>query len=172
MTRIWCLFLLATSNLPAQSSEQTLQLLLQELRQFRQEIRGMSLVSQRVQILLYRVQVQDEAARKATQRYEQANSKLREAERVLAEQTGSLKMAEEKLASSQNPALRASLEEAVQQLKRSIEIWFRDKNGYQEAEATAGSALKAEQAKLSELQQRLDQLEQQLANYAMPPPAK
>jgi hypothetical protein len=120
---------LAVSTVPAQSNDQTLQLLLQELREFRQEIRGMSLVSQRIQILLYRVQLQDEATRKATQRYDQANVKLRDAERALAEQTNGLKMAEEKLASLQNQSMRGSLEEAIQQLKRSIEIWSRDKNG-------------------------------------------
>jgi hypothetical protein len=161
---------LAVSTVPAQSNDQTLQLLLQELREFRQEIRGMSLVSQQIQILLYRVQLQDEATRKATQRHDQAIVKLRDAERALAEQTNGLKMAEEKLASLQNQSMRGSLEEAIQQLKRSIEIWFRDKNGYQAAEVTAGSDLKAEQAKLSELQQRLDQLERQLANYSAAPP--
>jgi hypothetical protein len=79
-------------------------------------------------------------------------------------------MAEEKLASLQNQNIRGSLEGAIQQLKRSVEIWSRDKNGSQATEVTAVSDLKAEQAKLSELQQRLDQLERQLANYAAAPP--
>jgi hypothetical protein len=172
MTRVWCLLLLTAPFLSAQSGEQTLQLLLQELRQFRQEIRGMSLVSQRIQILLYRVQLQEEATRRATQRHDQANAKVREAERVLAEQTGSLRTLEEKLAALQNPNERASLEHAMQQLKRSVEVWARDKDVYQVAELTAGSDLKVEQGKLSELQQRLDQLEQQLTNYAAPSPAR
>lgn len=143
---------LAPSTAFAQSTDsQTLQALLQEIRQIRNDLYGMTLVAQRVQILLYRIQLQEDAARRTALRYDQ-------------------KAAEERLSSLQNPNERAPHEEVAREMKRRAEMWSAEESSYRAAEAAAGSDLRNEQLKLLELQQRLDRLEQQLENY--PRPAK
>ena len=173
MIRLACLFLLTLTTMPAQTAESpTLQALLQEIRLLRQDLYGMTVVAQRVQMLLYRVQLQDDAMKKATQRYDQVNAKLKDAERNHAEAVNALKAFEEKLASAQTPNERGALEEAVREMKRRVNMWSQDESGYRAAESAAGSDLRNEQAKLLEFQQRLDRLEQQLENYSPAPSVK
>src|SRR5262245_871002 len=173
MTRIACLFLLASIAISAQSSDSsTLQAVLEELRQLRRDLYGMTLVAQRVQILLYRIQLQDDAMKKASQRYDQTNAKLRDAERNRSEAANGLKMAEEKLVSLQNPNERGQLEEVVREMKRRVEMWSHEESSYRAAETAAAGDLRAEQAKLAELQQRLDLLEQQLESLSTIPARK
>ena len=47
-------------------------------------------------------------------------------------------------------------------MKRRFEMWSNDESGYRANEPTAASDLRNEQAKLYELQQRLDTMERQL----------
>jgi chromosome segregation ATPase len=171
MTRIACFLLLASTTMPAQSSDsQTLLALLQELRQLRQDMYRMTLGAQRAQILLHRIQLQDDATKKTIQRYEQTNARFRDAERAHAEAVSGLKAAEEKLASLQNPNQRGELEALVQEMKQRVEMSSREESGYRAADVAAGGDLRTEQAKLSDLQQRLDRLEQQMEATLRPSP--
>lgn len=166
MTRFMC-FLFLTATAAAQPNDsQTLQALLQEVKQLRQDMQGMTLVAQRVQILLHRIQLQDDLTKKAAQRYEQASARLKDAERAHSGAANEMSRAEEKLASLQNPTERKPLEEFVNELKRRVEMWSNDEARYRAAEVASGSDLKGEQAKLFELEQRLDRLEQQLESYS------
>jgi len=159
--------------MPAQSSDsQTLAALLQQLRELRQDLHGMTLVAQRVQILLYRVQLQDDAAKKAALRYDHASAKLKDAERNRMEAVSGFKAAEDRLPSLQSPTDRKAGEEVVREMKRRVEMWSAEESSFRAMEVAAGNDLKAEQAKLLELQQRLDRLEQQLEQYALTPAAK
>jgi chromosome segregation ATPase len=172
MIRTACAFFLAATGMLAQSSDpQTLQALLQEVRQLREDVRAMTLVGQRVQILLYRVQLQDDATKKAAQRHDQANEELRAAERNRLEGANRLKAAEEKLAALRDQSHREAIEDEVREMKHRFEVWSRDETTYRDAEIAADNELKAEQAKLVDLQQRLDRLERQLESYA-PAPGK
>jgi chromosome segregation ATPase len=159
----WLVFAAASTILAQQPADsQTLQALLQEMRQLRQDLNGMTLVGQRVQILLYRIQLQDDVTKKAAQRYDQANAKVRDAERNRTEAVSSLKATEDKIAAARDQNERDRLESIVRELKRRIEMWSNDEAGYRAAEGAAGTDLRTEQAKLSELHQRLDRLEEQL----------
>jgi hypothetical protein len=173
MTRLASLLILVSITMPAQSSDsQTLAALLQQLRELRQDLHGMTLVAQRVQILLYRVQLQDDAVKKAALRYDQASAKLKDAERNRMEAVGGFKTAEDRLASLQNPTDRKAGEEVVREMKRRVEMWSAEESSFRAMEVAAGNDLKVEQAKLLELQQRLDRLEQQLEQYALTPAAR
>ena len=171
--RLFLVSLLAAFPALSQSNDsQTMQSLLQELRQIRQDLHGMTLVAQRVQILLYRIQLQDEATRKALLRYDQVNSKLKDAERNRVEAARLLKDAEEKLSSAQNPNERTSLEEVIREMKRRSEMWSAEESSFRGLEATAETDLRTEQTKLLELQQRLDRLERQLESFGQPGQAR
>ena len=71
---------IALGQTPPAESE-TLRSLLSEVRQLRQALQTTTVTSQRIQITLYRLQVQVLAAAQATQRLDQARSKVAEAER-------------------------------------------------------------------------------------------
>jgi hypothetical protein len=136
--------------------------LVQELRQLRQEIRGMTVAGQRVQILLHRLQWQDEATKRAVQRQSYESARLKEAQRAQTEASTSMKTVNEQLASLRDPAERSNLERVVGELTRRIETATRNEANFREAEVAAAADLAREQAKLTDLQQRLDRLEQQL----------
>ena len=78
-------------------------------------------------------------------------------------------MAEEKLVSLQNTNQRRELEEVVREMKRRAEMWSQEESSYRAAETAAATDLRTEQAKLAELQQRLDRLEQQLESLSTTP---
>ncbi len=143
-----------------------LQALLDELRQVRQEIRGLTLIGQRAQILLHRVQLQDEVTKKAGQRYEQASGRLRDTERGHAEVAARLKAVKEKLTASTNPSDRAAAEDLVRELEGRVEALSRDEAAFRAEESAARSDFRTEEAKRGELQQRLDRLDQQLESYS------
>src|SRR6266850_5103112 len=73
----------------ALSVDSVMQSLLAEVRLLRQDLQAVTVTAQRVQIVLYRLQVQESAIARATQRYDQARAKLADAEasrnRVVAE---------------------------------------------------------------------------------------
>jgi hypothetical protein len=128
----------------------------------------MTLLAQRVQLLLHRVQLQDDATKKAKERHDQISAQLKDAERNRSEATNGLRAAEEKLGLAQNANQRGELEEFAREMKRNVERIAQEESGYRAAEVTAVSELRTEQAKLSELQQRLDRMEQQLESAASP----
>lgn len=154
----------------AQSSDsQTLAGILQQVRELRQDLHGMTLVAQRVQILLYRAQLQGEAVKNAALRYDQVAAKLKDAESNRVGSMNAFKEAEERLAALQNQSERKAAEEVVQEMKRRLEMWSSEESSFRTAEVAASSDLRTEQAKLLELQQRLDKLERQLEEYAVAP---
>ncbi len=169
MIRIAALLLVTSGTLVAQNADsQTLSAILAEIRQLRQELAGTTVAAQRVQILLYRLQLQRDAVKGAIQRHDEAATKARDAEKARLRVTNDLKNIEEKLPSIGNDMERHALEEHAREVKRSVEIWTSDEADLRAVEIAADSDLKREQATLADLQQRLDQLELQLQNYSMP----
>lgn len=102
------------------------------------------------------------------QRHDQAVAKVKDAERFLSDATNGLKAAEEKLALIADDNQRPAVEAQAREMKRRVEMWTRDEGDLRALEITADSELKREQAALADLQQRLDQIELQLQNYATP----
>ena len=170
MRRIASLLLLTSAALFAQSNDsQTLQAILQELRQLRNDLAGTTVVAQRVQILLYRLQLQGDAVKNAAQRHDQTVAKVNDAEKARLDAANGLRTLEEKLASlGGNDSQRRAIEAQVSEMKRRVEMWTHDESDRRAAEIAVGSDLKREQAMLADLQQKLDELERQLQSYAAP----
>ena len=66
----------ALCQTPAKESD-TLQSLLMEVHQLRQDIEAMTVASQRVQIALYTLQMQDAAVARTTQRLDEARNRCK-----------------------------------------------------------------------------------------------
>jgi chromosome segregation ATPase len=156
---------------PAQEPD-ALRALLVEVHLLRQDIQAMTVASQRVQIALYSLQMQDTAVARATERLDTVRNKCRGEEvnrQHMASEVQRLEkgLGEAETAPSNVPgappadevkALRARLSE----LKTGLEAQTAEEQACQAAEAEASSSLRNNQAKLAELQDRIERLDKAL----------
>ena len=118
-------------------------------------MQGMAIVAQRIQLVLYRTQMQEVIRKRAAERFDRASMSLKQLELRHTEAVNSLKKAQEE---PRNPRL----EMQIRYLKDQLETLARVEPEIRTEELAAGFELKTEQAKLSDLQHQLGQLEQQL----------
>src|SRR5580693_4067332 len=96
----------------------TLQALMLEVHQLRQDIEAMTVASQRVQIALYALQMQDAAVARAAQRLDSARDRRSGAEAHRDRTASAIQGLEDKLASGTPPQAEAKeLQGALSQLK-------------------------------------------------------
>jgi hypothetical protein len=153
----------------APSLDATMQSLLAEVRLLRQDLQAVTVATQRVQIVLYRLQVQQSAVAGATQRYDEARAKLGNAESARNRIAAEVKRAEDFRSATQDPNVRKSLEERLREMKASVEMWIADEPPLRARENEALGQLRAEQSKLSDLQGLLDKLDKTLETFDRKP---
>jgi chromosome segregation ATPase len=144
------------------TDSQTLQALLAEVRQLRQDLRTTSVSIQRAQILVYRVEVQEAAVARAAHQLDDSRSKLIEVKnnrKSLAEQ---IKVIEDSQSRRENLVEQKEIEDALPRLKARLEMLGSEEQQGQARETEAEDQLRIEQAKLSGLQDQLDQLDKVL----------
>ena len=106
----------------ATADSQTLQALLAEVRQLRQDMRVATLAAQRVQILIYRVQAQEAVVRHSQDRADENRSKLSQIRFEQKRQATWIKEAEGRLDRSEtSQAERKEIEQTISQLKAGLE---------------------------------------------------
>jgi chromosome segregation ATPase len=137
----------------------TLQALLVEVHQLRQDIEAMTVASQRVQIALYALQMQDAAVARAAQRLDDARNRRSGAEVNRDHTASAIQGLESKLSSG---TLGEGLKEELSQMKSQIEPQTAELQTLQAAEAEASSQLRNEQAKLADVQDRIERLDKTL----------
>lgn len=157
MIRITRIFFLLSYTVYAESSDSlTLQTLLQELRELRQDMQGIAILAQRVQLLLYRTQLQEEIRKRAAERFDQAKMAVKQLEFQRTETVNNIRTAQDEAAK------HPSAEAQVRYFKIQLETLISVESQSRTEEMSAGLDLKVEQAKLADLQHQLDRLEQQL----------
>ena len=141
----------------------TLQALLAEVHQLRQDIEAMTVASQRVQIALYSLQMQDAAVARAAKRLDDARSKCSEVSANREHTASEIQRMESALASGTlGPAETRELQSRLTQIKSQAEAQSAEGQTCQTAEAEASSQLRDDQAKLIELQDRIERLDKTL----------
>ena len=166
----FAVILFATSDglcqTPAKEPD-TLQALLLEVHQLRQDIEAMTVASQRVQIALYAFQMQDAAVTRAAQRLEDARNKRAGAEASRDHTASAIQGVEAKLAPGTLAGDEAKeFQSGLSQLKSEIEGETAELQTRQAAEAEASSQLRSEQAKLVDVQDRIERLDKTLEKLA------
>jgi DNA repair exonuclease SbcCD ATPase subunit len=169
MRRACFLFLLALaipaaiSGQTASSDSQTLQALLSEVRELHEELRISLARMQSAEILLSRVQIQQAAFTRASERLNDARSKLAAAQTHQKDVRNNLKRFEDALSDEQNPAQQKELRDRINISKAELE-----NSTYVEqcqvAEIEAEQQLRAEQDKLDALETQLDELVRKMGN--------
>ena len=168
MHRPWFLvlgFLVTSSGAFGQTSptdSQTLQALLAEVRQLRQELRTTTMAAQRVQILLYRLQIQEAAVARAQRRADEARSALSQTQTEVKMIASEIKQTEDRVSNAQNPVERKRQEDLLAKFKAELESQENSEQQLQTRESEAELDLRAEQAKLNALQDQFDRLDKSL----------
>jgi len=151
----------------AQAPVDTLQALLAEVHQLRMDLQATTVTAQRVQILLYRVQLQQAATLRAATHADEVRAKLGEAQRVRAGTAQNLQQSQDQAnqLGADSPHAKA-LQAEVADLKHRVELLQADEQQWQSRDIDAQSQLRAEQSKLSGLQETLDKLDKLLETLA------
>ena len=148
---------------PADS--QTLQALLSEVRLLRQDLQITTIAAQRAQILLYRLQGQEAAVARASQRLEEAKEKLAGIQAQRNYLATDVKRHEDFISNTENPPTqRKEFEERLPRIKSELESTENLLQQQQTRETDAEQYLRAEEVKLSDLQDQLDRLDKALEN--------
>ena len=168
-TLLFGALVLASTFVSAQSASndfQPWQSLVNEVRQLRQDLVATTVATQRVQIVLYRLQGQQTAVQRATERFDLAHLRLTDTESALKTRTAELQQNEDLLTQSQSESDRKQVQDQVlPHLKADLERLRHLQQQQQVSESQSQEQLRAEQAKLSDLENFLDKLDKSLAEF-------
>lgn len=162
----------AQSNSDSRATNaQILMELLQEVRALRQDLRTVTVASERSQILLSRVQMQQEAVRDAQKELDSARARLGQSRRHKQGLRAQMLYLTQHDTEESTPDAnrRLQIENEIAQIKLRLQEVTNDDQNLQANETKAKDRLQIERSKLDSLQQQLNQLDQKLANLASQP---
>jgi chromosome segregation ATPase len=149
---------------------QTLQALLSEVRLLRQDFQTTTIAAQRAQILIYRLQGQEAAVARASQRLDEAREKLARIQDERKHLTTDFKQHEDFISNTENPPTqRKEVETVLPQLKTRLESLENQEQQWKTQEIEAEQLLRAEEVRLSDLRDQLDRLDKALENASRRP---
>lgn len=131
----------------------------------RHSLQTTMVAGQRVQIALYRLQLQDAALARANKVAEETHAKLVESADRRKHVTDEMDRAEEQKSRTENAIDRKAIEEeAIPRMKRTLEQIANDEQRWQAKANEADSQVRIEQGKLDALHAVLDELDRVLQN--------
>jgi chromosome segregation ATPase len=151
----------------APTESPTLLALLAEVRQLRQDLQTSAIAARKAQILIYGLHVQEQAVAHASQRLEEAKSSIEQLRNSRKYQEFQIKQYESMKDRSENDAQRKQFEDGIAQLKAQMEAFVSEEQEAQMKEMDLEQQSRAEQAKLGQLQDELDRLDQAVMNAAL-----
>jgi chromosome segregation ATPase len=161
-TAMLCFAFDGMSQTPAKEPD-GLHSLLVEVHQLRQDIEAMTVTSQRVQIALSSLQIQDAAVARAAQRLDDARNKCSGAEANRGRTATTIQRLESELSSGTLVETKTKeYQSLLTQMKGEIEARTAEVQTCQAVEADASSQLRNDQAKLVDLQDRIERLDKTL----------
>ena len=141
----------------------TIQSLLVEVRQLRQDIAAMTVASQRVQIALHALQMQDAAVARDRERRDNARNRCSGIEGNRQHTAADIQKLEGSLASGTLPENDARMiRERLTEIKSSFDAQTAELQSCQAAESEASGQFQSDTAKLSEVQDRIERLDKSL----------
>jgi chromosome segregation ATPase len=145
----------------------TLQAVLAEIRQLRQDLQTSAIAARRAQILIYRLHVQEAAVARASQRLDEAKSSIEQFRGRRKYQELEIKRCEDMRDRTENAAQRQQLVDAITELKAQMEAFAPEEQEVQMRETELEQQSRIEQAKLGQLEDELDRLDQAVMNTAL-----
>ena len=157
-----CIFSTATLGQSASADSQTLQALLSEIRQLRKDLQTTAVAAQRVQILMYRLQMQQALVTRAQQRVDEVRSKLAQSREGVRHFASEVEQMETVLHETESSANRKELESMLPARKGQLESEKTAVQEWETKEAEAVQNLRSEESKLAALEDLLDRLDREL----------
>ena len=173
MLRATFLFLSLVSvapSSPAQTADpqtRTMEALLSEIRQLRQDFEAAATATRKAQIILYRLHVQAGVVERATERLERVRNGLAQMESQKKYLTEQLKRFEEMKDQSETEQQKKRVEENILEFKASLETIGPEGQELEAKQMELETDLRTEQAKWDRFQDELDRLENSLGNSAL-----
>jgi|SRR6516162_4759091 chromosome segregation ATPase len=172
MRRFWlfvfsvCFLSFCASTLgQSPSSEQGMQALVAEVRQLRKDLQASNGNALKAQILLQRLQFQEAAVARASERLNDARGRLAATQRHRAEVADTSRRFAELLENTETSSEdRQRFQGEISAKKQELEALAAVEQQQQAAEMEAEEQLRTEQTKLNELEERVDRLEKNLDN--------
>ncbi|HXA50238.1 MAG TPA: hypothetical protein VNV86_08045 [Candidatus Acidoferrum sp.] len=162
-----CILLFLAAHAFAQTNDGGLtQTLINEIRALRQQLEATNITSQRVQIALFRLQSQTAIVNTAQQRADAARTHLAEAQSERQRMAGVAHMIEETAGNTTDANEKKAAQQRVVEFKAQLESVTARETVLQAAAVDADSQLRAEQARLGDLQSLLDRLDKALNDLA------
>jgi chromosome segregation ATPase len=149
------------------TESQTLQAVLAEIRQLRQDLQTSAIAARRAQILIYRLHAQETAAAHASQQLDEAKSSIEQFRARRKYQELEIKRYEDMRDRAENAAQRQQFVDAITELKAQMEVLAPEEQEAQMRETELEQQSRIEQAKLGQLQDELDRLDQAVMNAAL-----
>jgi DNA repair exonuclease SbcCD ATPase subunit len=146
------------------TDSQTLQTLLGEVRQLRQDLRTSTVAIERAQILIHRLQVQEAAVGRALQRLDEARSRIAVATASRQGLAAQIKNIEDRQGSFNNALEQKETADLVAQLKAKLGFALSEEQEKQAKVTECEEQVRLELAKRNEFQDQLDQLDRVLKN--------
>lgn len=141
----------------APTEAQTLQSILSELRQLRHDLQTTSAMAARAQIALYRLQREDEAVARATQRVSDARSRVNQLALDRNQKAIDIEADTAAANHSDKPEFKQGFEEVeLPRLKAELQMLQKQEQQARDKQAEAEQQLRDEQAKLDELDNLLN----------------
>jgi len=161
--RLWFTLAFCAAGAHAQGSAadaQIAQVLLTEIRELRQDLRNTAGTIQRIQIVMYRHQAQAGALEKATQRLDLARNVCKQTQQQQKRMAAQIEKAEERKRDSQDPTEKVAAEQMMVNFQETMEMFTTQAQECQAEQVDAENQLRTEQAKMNELDDQLNQLDQ------------
>ena len=167
--QVCLLSLVFVSTVPGQTEKpsdenQTMRTLLSEVRALRKTMQTTGLNAYRGQLILERMRLANEQVEKMAQKLEAARDEVEKTERTIPRMEEQSKVMETVLQSETDPGKRARLEFEIKETKLQGERYKVLLTRAREREQQLSTELKANQARLTELESRLDLLEREIEN--------
>lgn len=143
---------------------QTIRTLLSEVRQLRKTMQTTGLHAYRGQIILERIRLANEQVDRLAQKLEDARENLEKTERSIPRMEEQSKVMETQLQQETDIARRARLEFEIKETKQQAERYKMLLSRAREREQQLASEFQRSQARLTELESRLDLLEREIEN--------
>ena len=145
------------------SDSQGMQALVAEVRQLRKDLQTSNGYALKAQILLYRLQFQEATVARVSQHLNDERSKLAQTQEHRRAAATRLKQWEESLDNTEiSSEDRKRVQAEISAKKQELESVTPEEQQRQTAEMEAEEQLRVEQAKLGELEDRIERLEQDL----------
>ncbi len=145
----------------------TMEALLTEIRQLRQDLQAAATAARKAQIVIYRLHVQVAAAEHAAAQLESAKNERTQMQWQVQYQTLQIKRLEEMKERAETEEQRKQFDESISAFRAGLEMLGPKEQELQANEIEKEAELRIQQAKLDQLESELDRIENTLGNSAL-----